>query len=817
MKNMSLCTPLDSDFGSTSKPSCGWDACAVITTESGSMNNHDCMVHVPHCPSSPLDQNTLAPEIPSAVVRRLLGIIPRESRQSLRLTCRSWARTIDKAAPPVRPAANITPPEILIQIFFMLSPRDFDNARRTCSQWMRVSLNEGLLECMLKRAGWWDSWQRDCRTEILSDSLDESLAWRMSRRFATECVLSGRKMNVERPGFLTTCSVDFSNLSYGRPERTAKSLRADMNDHRHASRGKSKFHVSNCGHYLLVTMDCRIYVYHLLTKKFGSRLQLNAEDEKEMDLALLACVTCPLGVVTTTMDTSGSKLVLAALLRNRVGMVCDLTAPNDAEGENSKHFAPLGSPRAGGSPMRRGTPSMELTAQHYFHDVCSTEDRPRSIAICPGRHCVAFGCGTSVELHWIDDKTNRECRQQFPMSQPSEILHFLPKQSESPADLRLISSLAGPATPSCHCHSASQGERHRPCPLRLLADVQCFTRWTPEQNSSLSLLRATHCHHYRAIPINDGLHILFIEPRTNLLCIGSDAPIGGSTSLTRALVCVPPPSNHTTHGIREELAPTIFAAGSDLGWGLRIVAAYGDRVVLYSVPLDVFNVIRKEREKQGENVIGDSDLARDWFLDNNHRSQKRRDSLVQNQNGDWESLLSVSYRPTATMWPFKIYGKQIGRMPNVVELAIQTSSGGARIWAFGASGKTNIIDVDTFTSPAQQASDIPYKLLTVGTGGNIASAKLIDRVEAGFLSPGSSRKRKRDASCDDNFGGQYSCVHRHQHRHRATPDGHYPTRYDLAHTGMPASKRRTSFAACIVDLKIPELSTREGRWVDNCF
>ena len=813
---MFLCTPPDSDFGSTSKKHCGWNACAVITSESGSMNNHNCMIHVPTCPSSPLDKNALAPEIPSAVVQRLLGLISHESRRSLRLTCKSWARTIDKTTPIVRPAANITPPEILIQIFFMLSPRDFDNARRTCSQWMRVSLNESLLECMLKRAGWWDSWQRDSRAEMLSDSLEESLAWKMSRRFATECVLSGRKTNVERPGFLTTCVVDFSNLSYERPERTAKSRRADVKDSRRATRGKSKFHVSNCGHYLLVTVDCRIYVYHLLTKKTGSRPQLNAEDERDLDLALVACVTCPFGVVTTTMDTSSSKLVIAALLRNRVGMVCDLTAPNDAGYENLKHAAPLRSPGAGGSSMRRGTPLMEVTAKHYFHDVCSTEDRPRSIAICSGRHCVAFGSGTNVELHWIDEKTSRECRQQFPMSQPSEILHFLPKQSESPAELRLISSLAGPATPSCHCHSASQGERHQPCPLRLLADVQCFTRWTPEQNSSLSLLRATHCHHYRAIPINDSMHILFIEPRTNQLCIGSDAPIGGSTSLTRALVCVPPPSN-ATHDTKEELAPTVFAAGSNLDWGLRIVAAYGDRIVLYSVPLDVFNVIRKEREKQGENVIGDSDLARDWFLENNQRSQKRRDSLVQTQNGDWEPLLSVSYRPTATMWPFKIYGKQIGRMPNVVELAIQTSSGGARVWAFGASGKTNIIDVDTFTSPARQASDIPYKLLSISTDGNIASTRLVDRVEPGLPPPGSSRKRKRDESCDDNFGGQYSCVHRHQHRTTA-PDRYHSAPFDLAHTGLSsASKRRTSFAACIVDFKIPELSTREGRWVDNCF
>ncbi|CAG8884165.1 unnamed protein product [Penicillium nalgiovense] len=87
-------------------------------------------------------------------------------------------------------AANIAPAEILLEIFSMLTPRDFDNARRTCSQWMRVSLNHKLLENMLKRAGWWDAWLQDRETPRIS-RLDESEVWRMSRRFATECLLSG--------------------------------------------------------------------------------------------------------------------------------------------------------------------------------------------------------------------------------------------------------------------------------------------------------------------------------------------------------------------------------------------------------------------------------------------------------------------------------------------------------------------------------------------------------------------------------------------------------------------------------------------------
>lgn len=95
------------------------------------------------------------------------------------------------------PAANRLP-EISLQIYSLLSPRDFDNARRTCSQWIRVSLDMQLLENMLKREVWWDSWMRVF--QLQQSSGKESLLWRMSRQFSTECLLSGKKANVEKQG-----------------------------------------------------------------------------------------------------------------------------------------------------------------------------------------------------------------------------------------------------------------------------------------------------------------------------------------------------------------------------------------------------------------------------------------------------------------------------------------------------------------------------------------------------------------------------------------------------------------------------------------
>ncbi|GFF34784.1 hypothetical protein IFM46972_04344 [Aspergillus udagawae] len=669
-----------------------------------------------------------------------------------------------------RPAANITPPEILLQIFYLLSPRDFDNARRTCSQWMRVSLDKDLLESMLKRAGWWDAWKQDCDIyRVDSSASEQSLVWRMSRRFATECILSGRKSNVERAGFLTTGVVDFSRLSQG------QSLLKQRVSAPHAAAGTvmdldskplatSKFHVSNCANYLLVTSGRIIYVYHLLSRKSGSVVPTTMDALTDLDIAPVTSIICPVEVISASIDTSTSKIGIAALLRDRLGFVCDLNASNE---------------RA--STRLEAMQSLDPSFIHYFRNICSPEDPPRSVSICPGRRCVAFGSGAGIELHWVDEKTKQNQRKRFSMSQPSEILHFLPHRPETPMEMRLISSLAGPGMPGCQCHKAS-----------------------------LSVVRATHCHHYRAISINDGLHILFIEPRTGLLCIGSDAPIGGPTSLTRALVCVPPFEKDSLNVSKDDLAPTVFASGWNLDWGLRVVAAYGDRIVLYSVPVDVYNVIRKERERQGDGVMGDSDLARDFFLDNSW-SGKRRESLVQDQSGDWEFLLSVSWRPTVMMWPFKIYGKEIARMENVVELALQSASGGARIWAFGANGETNIIDIDTFSLSNQQSSSIPCKSLTIDADGNIASAQWVDRTDSGLLTSQSSRKRKSSDSRED-FGGQQSAICRLP---RFLHEGYVPTNNVLPPAFLGPAARRPSFAACIVDFKIPELGQREGAWVDG--
>jgi hypothetical protein len=727
---------------------------------------------------------------------------------SMPLTKKADARQMSQSQLPSKPkptttsslpAANLAPAEILLDIFSMLAPRDFDTARRTCSQWMRVSLNHRLLETMLKRAGWWDAWLQDRRTPRIPSRLDESEVWRMSRRFATECLLSGRKLACGKSGFSTTTVVDFSGLS-GVAKRKSRATRfqpvLQMDEGK--AQGLSTFTVSSCSNYLLVTTGCMIHLYHLLGRKIRST---PASESNDLDLAPISSISCPFNVLSAAIDTSKRQFTIAALLCNRMGIICNLDMSKAKDS----------------TPNTPSSPTLNPTSRHFFYNICTPDNSPRTVAICPGHSLVAFGCASGIEIHSVNEMKRNDHRKHFTLPQPSEILHFLPSSPETPSELRLISSLSGPGFHECKCppspsllsptpSTSSPKLDPKNSRFHFLADVQSFSRRRIPHAPSRSFVRATHCHHYRAVPINDGFHIMFIEPRTNLLCIGTDAPIGGPTSLTRAFVCIPPPSTSPRHrhiktpppspslsnktpGPADTPVPTVFAAGSDLRWGLRIVAAYGDRLVLYSIPLDVFNVIRKERERQRDGVMGDGDLARDWYA-GPERSSKRQESLVQNQNGDWEFLLSVSYQPTAMMWPFKIYGKEIGSVKGVVELSLQTSEGGVRVWAFGEDGKASVLEVDT--------GDAPTRSVGVGADGKLEDLGVVQR-SGPSLCLQSSRKRKFE-EVKSWFVGRYGAG-----RYSVDGvDGLKPCAAGVHGVHQDPSVRRSSFAACIIDFKIPD-------------
>lgn len=68
-----------------------------------------------------------------------------------------------------------------------------------------------------------------------------------------------------------------------------------------------------------------------------------------------------------------------------------------------------------------------------YRHLCSQDDPPRSVALCPQRRCVAFGCAGGIELHWVDKQTGQDLHRWFPVASPSDYLFFLNPRPGMPA------------------------------------------------------------------------------------------------------------------------------------------------------------------------------------------------------------------------------------------------------------------------------------------------------------------------------------------------------------------------------------------------
>ncbi|KAI9876756.1 MAG: hypothetical protein M1830_005804 [Pleopsidium flavum] len=504
------------------------------------------------------------------------------------------------------------------------------------------------------------------------------------------------------------------------------------------------FTVSVCSRFVLVAEGCMIYIY-----------KLRSDDKKnpgEKDIATgLTAVTsilCPRRVLAASMDTSSQRFAIAALLDGRMGLVCDLDEspqpsksqpPAWTSNQNTQGFHVAVSPSSLRSPFNRAfvrssgsssereisQPALgdsnhsgssrtwasdrvsERQAWHRISDsalddsgsvlansfskeqairvqtgprsiyknLCSDDDPPRSVAICPQRRCVAFGCSTGIELHWIDALTGQDLNRWFPLAAPSDFLYFLPprKGVDSAKKLRLISSAAHP--------NEKPAIRHHFYPAQTMSHLM----WGRLSYTShlAGVQGSSDCDHYRAVPLSDGNHILFTDPASGMLCLGNDAPLGGPTKLLRKIMLVGP----------EGCVPSVYAAGAELRCGVRAVAGYGDRLILFSIPPDVF------RDCKAENVTDTSSHEDSWhnYLDDGN------DSKVGSKRA---------------LWPFKIRGAEIGRVSNLSDLAID-SSPNFTIWAFSANG-------EAFLWQIGNGSPQRLKKISILQGGRVAPTRDAD-------------------------------------------------------------------------------------------
>lgn len=191
----------------------------------------------------------------------------------------------------------------------------------------------------------------------------------------------------------------------------------------------------------------------------------------------------------------------------------------------------------------------------------------------------------------MDALTGQDLKRWFPLSSSSDFLYFLPARPsiDTARSLRLVSSsarISGSSTP-CGSFSRRFSANRYPGSTSLISylgvhregddalpdssgpPVQASGRLFNEAAGECSLLQmaASSASHRRARPLSCGDHILFTDPSTGMLCLGTDRPVGSLSRLLRK-VWFQPPSNAMCP------CPVLYAAGADLRHGVRVVAAF---------------------------------------------------------------------------------------------------------------------------------------------------------------------------------------------------------------------------------------------------
>jgi hypothetical protein len=347
-----------------------------------------------------------------------------------------------------------------------------------------------------------------------------------------------------------------------------------------------------------------------------------------------------------------------------------------------------------------------------YRHLCSDDDPPRCVSMCPQRRCVAFGCSAGIELYWVDALTGQNLNRWFPLTSPSDFLHFLPPRPgvDSAKKLRLISSAAHPSDrPSISRRFLS----NRPNPSLFWGSFGF------ENRSNIHGRGTGNSDHFRAVPLNDGYNVLFTDPATSRLYLGSDAPQGGPTKLLRTLMLMPPEADDI---------PRIYTAAADLTWGVRVVAAFADKVVLYSISPDVF--------AQECSEITDASRAR--------ASDGKESDHWAHWLGKDEKLRLYHSPPypqqTTATWPIGIKGTVIGTLDGLVDLAVYVEPE-LTIWAFGADGRAVTWQVDNGRRP------LFVKERNVGRDGLVAEQHDVD-VDGDVIMPDAEGDGERSVGFD---------------------------------------------------------------------
>ncbi|KAL9092437.1 MAG: hypothetical protein Q9159_000784 [Coniocarpon cinnabarinum] len=190
--------------------------------------------------------------------------------------------------------ATHLPAELLQQVYTYLGPQDFSRARRSCIDWQRAAICSQTLNLMAERSSW-----SACLDQ--SDGLVPERLHHAQQLLARESRLADSFESTEAISkyedglFELAATMDFVSLDQAAKDKYGATAAFSIDTG-----------------YLLVTHGATIFVYRLDASSPSSFLNP------------VAAIKCPRRVLQATMDSSGSRHSVAALLDGRSACICHL-------------------------------------------------------------------------------------------------------------------------------------------------------------------------------------------------------------------------------------------------------------------------------------------------------------------------------------------------------------------------------------------------------------------------------------------------------------------------------------------------------------
>ncbi|KAI4258635.1 MAG: hypothetical protein L6R42_004990 [Xanthoria sp. 1 TBL-2021] len=392
-----------------------------------------------------------------------------------------------------------------------------------------------------------------------------------------------------------------------------------------------RFIVSSCGRFLLVPVASIVNVY-----RHGRRLEF------------LMSIACPAPVLALDMDTSQDRYTIAALLEDRKGLIIDVPELSRMVGrsgslsphsEHDTHDVTTAwdlkaSPTA--TPTTSQRPRLPIYTDVYHTSPPPSpspqmqQTSPVPVQFIPHTMYRNLCSKTSPPLT-VAIAPHRRCVA-FGSAAGIE-LHW--QDATTGMELSRWIELIGPAEYVYFLPPRFEDEKQKDLSttLRLIASRAGPTYY----NDPITLNEAwtyEHCRYLRGVPLSDSRHLLYTDPNDGDLCLGTGLHhhFGGPKPIKRFVLQRPD---------QQAEWPRCYTVGRDLQWGVRVAAAFGDVIYLYCVPPD-------------------------WLVSPTQTSLQ----------GD------VEFNKEGKI---VIRGTEIGSLPDIVELAIDTSNGEVVVHAFSST------------------------------------------------------------------------------------------------------------------------------------